>query len=70
MSSEIRYHGRRAGLAHRNGDLAIRRGRLRLGINFFDTAAVYGNGRSEGIPVEALGGRRRAASIAAKAAPP
>ncbi len=31
---------------------------LELGINFFDTAAVYGNGRSEGILGKALQGRR------------
>ena len=43
---------------------------LELGINFFDTAAVYGNGRSEEILGEALQGRRHEAIIATKVAPP
>ena len=43
---------------------------LELGINFFDTAAVYGNGRSEGILGKALRGRRQEAVIATKVAPP
>ena len=43
---------------------------LELGINFFDTAAVYGNGRSEGILGKALQGRREKAVIATKVAPP
>ena len=43
---------------------------LELGINFFDTAAVYGNGRSEEILGEALRGRRHEAIIATKVAPP
>ena len=43
---------------------------LELGINFFDTAAVYGNGRSEEILGEALRGRRKEAIIASKVAPP
>ena len=43
---------------------------LELGINFFDTAAVYGNGRSEEILGEALRGRRHEAVIATKVAPP
>lgn len=43
---------------------------LELGINFFDTAAVYGNGRSEEILGEALKGRRREVVIATKVAPP
>ena len=43
---------------------------LELGINFFDTAAVYGNGRSEGILGKALRGRRQKAVIATKVAPP
>ena len=37
---------------------------LELGINFFDTAAVYGNGRSEEILGEALRERRQEAIIA------
>ena len=43
---------------------------LELGINFFDTAAVYGNGRSEEILGEALRERRQEAIIATKVAPP
>ena len=43
---------------------------LESGINFFDTAAVYGNGRSEGILGKALRGRRQEAVIATKVAPP
>ena len=43
---------------------------LELGINFFDTAPVYGNGRSEEILGEALRGRRQEAIIATKVAPP
>ncbi len=43
---------------------------LESGINFFDTAAVYGNGRSEEILGEALEGRRHEAIIATKVAPP
>ena len=43
---------------------------LELGINFFDTAAVHGNGRSEGILGKALRGRRQGAVIATKVAPP
>ena len=43
---------------------------LELGINFFDTAAVYGNGRSEEILGEALRGRRHEAIISTKVAPP
>ncbi len=43
---------------------------LELGINFFDTAEVYGNGRSEEILGEALRGRRHEAIIATKVAPP
>ena len=43
---------------------------LELGINFFDTAAVYGGGRSEEILGEALKGRRNEAIVATKVAPP
>ena len=43
---------------------------LELGINFFDTAAVYGNGRSEEILGQALKGRRGEVVIATKVAPP
>ena len=43
---------------------------LELGINFFDTAAVYGNGRSEEILGELLKGRRQEVVIATKVAPP
>ena len=43
---------------------------LELGINFFDTAAVYGNGRSEEFLGEALKGRRQEVVIATKVAPP
>ena len=43
---------------------------LELGINFFDTAAGYGNGRSEEILGKALQGRRREVVIATKVAPP
>ena len=43
---------------------------LELGINFFDTAAAYGSGRSEGILGKALRGRRDEAVIATKVAPP
>jgi aryl-alcohol dehydrogenase-like predicted oxidoreductase len=44
---------------------AIRRG-LELGINFFDTANVYGNGHSERILAQALAGQRDRAIIATK----
>ena len=43
---------------------------LELGINFFDTAAVYSNGRSEEILGEMLKGRRQEVVIATKLAPP
>ncbi len=43
---------------------------LELGINFFDTAEVYGNGQSEKILGEALRGRRHEAIIASKVGPP
>ena len=43
---------------------------IELGISFFDTAAVYGNGRSEEILGEALKGRRHEAVVATKVAPP
>ena len=43
---------------------------IELGISFFDTAAVYGNGRSEEILGEALKGRRDEAVVATKVAPP
>ena len=43
---------------------------LELGINFFDTAEVYGNGRSEEILGEMLKGRRQEVVIATKVAPP
>ncbi len=52
------------------GALRIVHRALELGINLFDTAAVYGNGRSEEILGEALKGRRREAVIATKVAPP
>jgi len=39
---------------------------LDLGVNFFDTAGVYGFGRSESVLAEALGERRRDAVIATK----
>jgi len=39
---------------------------LDLGVNFFDTAGVYGFGRSETVLAEALGERRRDAVIATK----
>ena len=42
---------------------------LEAGINFFDTAEVYGNGYSEQLLGKALGLRRREAVIASKAAP-
>ena len=41
-----------------------------LGINFFDTAEVYGSGRSEEILGEGLKGRRGEVVIATKVAPP
>jgi aryl-alcohol dehydrogenase-like predicted oxidoreductase len=44
---------------------AVRRA-LDLGINFFDTADVYGNGASERLLARALGERRGAAVIATK----
>ncbi len=56
-------------LAHEEAIRIVHRA-LELGINFFDTAAVYGNGRSEEILGEALGGRRHEAFIATKVAPP
>ena len=43
---------------------------LELGINFFDTAGVYGNGRSEEILGEMFKGRRNEVFIATKVAPP
>ena len=43
---------------------------LELGVNFFDTAAVYGNGRSEEILAEILGERRHDVVITTKVAPP
>ena len=43
---------------------------LELGINFFDTAAVYGNGRSEEILGEALKGSSHEVVVATKVAPP
>ena len=43
---------------------------LELGVNFFDTAEVYGNGKSEEILGEALSGAREQAFIATKVAPP
>ena len=43
---------------------------LELGVNFFDTAGVYGDGRSEEILGEMLKGRRREVVIATKVAPP
>ena len=43
---------------------------LELGINFFDTAPVYGNGKSEEVLGEALTGRRQEAVVATKVAPP
>ena len=42
---------------------------LDLGINFFDTAAVYGNGKSEEILGAALKGRRQEVVIATKVEP-
>ena len=42
---------------------------LDLGINFFDTAELYGGGRSEEILAEALGERRDEAVIATKVSP-
>ena len=56
-------------LAHEEAIRIVHRA-LELGINFFDTAAVYGNGRSEEILGEALEGRRHEAIIATKVAPP
>jgi len=44
---------------------AIHRG-LELGITFFDTANVYGNGRSERVLEKALGARRKDVIIATK----
>lgn len=44
---------------------AVRRA-LDCGVNFFDTADVYGFGRSESVLAEALGDRRRDAVIATK----
>jgi len=46
---------------------AIRRA-LDLGVNLFDTAPAYGNGRAELILGEALGGRRQEAVIVTKCA--
>ena len=43
---------------------------LELGVNFFDTAAVYGNGRSEEILSEVLGEVRHRVVISTKVAPP
>ena len=43
---------------------------LELGINFFDTAEGYGNGRSEEILGRMLKGRREEAVIATKVSPP
>ena len=43
---------------------------LDLGINFFNTAAVYGNGRLEGVLGKALRGRRKKAVIATMVALP
>ena len=44
---------------------AVRRA-LDLGINFFDTAAVYGEGHSERVLAQALGTRRRDVVVATK----
>ena len=43
---------------------------LDVGINFFDTADVYGRGESEGFLGRALGGRRRDVVVATKFAMP
>jgi aryl-alcohol dehydrogenase-like predicted oxidoreductase len=43
---------------------------LELGINFFDTAPLYGNGRSEEILGEVLGERRHDVVVTTKVAPP
>ena len=43
---------------------------LELGVNFFDTAEVYGRGRSEEILGEVLQGRREEVVVATKVAPP
>lgn len=42
---------------------------LELGVNFFDTAAVYGDGRSEHLIAQALSGRKGAVFIATKVPP-
>lgn len=42
---------------------------LDVGVNFFDTAEGYGNGRSERVLGQALAGRRDTAVIATKASP-
>jgi len=42
---------------------------LDLGVNFFDTAEIYGNGRSEEILGSALRGRREEAFVATKVSP-
>jgi aryl-alcohol dehydrogenase-like predicted oxidoreductase len=42
---------------------------LDLGVNFFDTAEIYGSGRSEAILARALGERRAQAFIATKVSP-
>ncbi len=42
---------------------------LEIGVNFIDTAEIYGGGRSEEIIKEALGGRRDEVVLATKVAP-
>lgn len=53
----------------REDSLAAIRTSLDAGVNFFDTAPAYGNGESEEILGEALGGRRQQVVIATKVLP-
>ena len=56
-------------LDHQGASRIVERA-LELGVNFFDTAAVYGNGRSEEILSEVLGEARNRVVITTKVAPP
>lgn len=62
------YYGRPAGWGEVDDGESVRaiRRALDLGVNFFDTADVYGCGRSERVLGEALRGRRDEAVVATK----
>src|SRR5918992_216834 len=62
------FDGRPAGWGEVDDEESVRavRRALELGVNFFDTADVYGCGRSERVLGRALEGRRDGAVIATK----